>query len=166
MKVSSSGLPRNCWKLDGLAILVDQREVGHLVAGLWNAKRRAALDLSVAVPGESDVLQLGVIAKHQRGVDLVAGRDGLEHPRVLVAHRKRHRHSLHQAGNVFVSNREFVRAGIDRDHSALQFITLAGGFAGAGDERSHKQKRDKKSAENTHTLSFYESRRYFGLVRR
>src|SRR5208282_441657 len=44
-------------ELDGLAALVDQREVGYFVTRLRNAQRRRAVALDVAALGEGDILQ-------------------------------------------------------------------------------------------------------------
>src|SRR5271157_1516912 len=44
-----------------------------------------------------------------------------------------------------------MSAGIDGDHAPLQFVTLAGGFVGAGSNRDDNQQSDKKSGVNNHT---------------
>ena len=119
-------------EVDGLATLVDQREVGHLVAGLRNTQRRGSVAFRVAGPGEADVLQFGMVTEHQGRVDVIAGRNCLEYPVVGLAHRERHGHAFHQAGNVLVSDGQLAVVGIDRDHAAFQLIALGRRSIGTG----------------------------------
>src|SRR5271157_249251 len=44
-----------------------------------------------------------------------------------------------------------MSAGIDGDHAPLQFVTLAGGFVGAGSDVDDNQQDDEKSGRNNHT---------------
>src|SRR5271157_82904 len=44
-----------------------------------------------------------------------------------------------------------MSAGIDGDHAPLQFVTLAGGFVGAGSDRDDHQQSNKKSGTDNHT---------------
>src|SRR5208283_1651159 len=130
-------------KVDALAALVDEHEIGHFVTRLRNAQRRGTIARRVAAPGESDLLQLRMIGQDQRSMDLVARRNGLEYPSVFVAYRERHRHAFHQPGNVVMGNRELASSGIHCHHAALKFVSLARGFAGAGGERQEQEKREK-----------------------
>src|SRR5271165_969744 len=137
-------------KLDRLAILVDQREIGHFVARLRDAQRRSPVALRFAAPGKSNVLQLSVVAKNQGGVDLVARRDGLENPNVLVAHRKRHGHAFHQAGDVLMGNRELASTRVNRHNAALQLVTFGGRWMRAGGNRDDNQQSGNGFVRNDH----------------
>ena len=80
---------------------------------------RCAVADAVSRLGEADVLQLGVIAQNQRGLNLVAGRNCAEDPVVGLADRERHGHAFHQAGHILVCDGQGASSGIDCYHAAL-----------------------------------------------
>lgn len=80
---------------DLLAVLVDQDEIRNLLAGLGNVQRRSTVDGAVADFAEADVFEFSVLAENQRCMNLIAGRDCLEDPRVIAADDEWHGHALH-----------------------------------------------------------------------
>ena len=126
------GLAPILTELDGLAVLVDELEVRHVIAGSRDVQGRAGLaGGSFRMRGDFDVLQpVFVLLDDDIGADRVAGLQLIEIGSRLDGIR--HNHAVHEARDGFVVDVGRVRVLIHRDYVSLQGITLGAGLSGGG----------------------------------
>uniref|UniRef100_E6PZA1 Uncharacterized protein n=1 Tax=mine drainage metagenome TaxID=410659 RepID=E6PZA1_9ZZZZ len=124
-------------EMDGASILVDELEIGYLVACLWNVELDFWSVIGFGLTDDNEVidenLSVGALRDEHIGGDHISGVEVAEDAR--VAELVGHGHGFHEAGNGLTINDDLAGSRVGGDDLSTEGIGFEVLIGGVGDIR-------------------------------